>query len=186
MKKKTNHVGDLIDALALLDRKATKKKMTNVGDLIDALAPLDREAIICVRNGKDTPRNIELVVPTMWFKGSRNEYIPNRMVSRDPTHAYNVVQLEFGDNTCQTMRHYYKETLIDPSARKLIDWREMFKSYARSSGPQAVKKQSALAQYLPLIMIVLILAVGAYAYSSMQTLGQQMAIMQNTINAITK
>ncbi|KKK46710.1 hypothetical protein LCGC14_3162510 [marine sediment metagenome] len=80
----------------------------------------------------------------------------------------------------------YDETLIDPAARKLIDKREMFKSYARSFGSPAVKKQGALAQYLPLIMIVLILAVGAYAYSSMQTLGQQMAIMQNTINAITK
>ena len=80
----------------------------------------------------------------------------------------------------------YEETLIDPAARKLIDKREMFKSYARSFGSPVVKKQGALAQYLPIIMVVLILAVGAYAYSSLQTLGQQMAIMQNTINAITK
>ncbi len=115
-------------------------------------------------------------ITSFWLNKGIHYFFPTRV---------NYLKYTWSDRFPQNPDNY-KETLIDPSARKLIDWREMFKSYARSSGPQPVKKQSALAQYLLLIMIVLILAVGAYAYSSTQTLGQQMSIMQNTINAITK
>lgn len=75
----------------------------------------------------------------------------------------------------------------NPATRKAINISEIVKSYFNTANPSpSTKKQSMLLQYLPWIAILLVAVIGFYLYNNMQGISEQMAIMQNQFNAITK
>ena len=79
-----------------------------------------------------------------------------------------------------------KPVIISPEVRNAMNKEEWVKSYAKGFTPPTAKKQTLFQQYLPMISVLLVVVVGLYLYNNMQALANQIAIMQNSINAITR
>ncbi len=77
-------------------------------------------------------------------------------------------------------------TIISPEVREKMDKEEWVKSYAKGFAPPSNKKGTAMQQYLPYVTILLIVVVAVYVYTNMQAIGQHLAIIDNTLRAITK
>ena len=79
-----------------------------------------------------------------------------------------------------------KPSIISPEVRASMNKEEWVKSYAKGFTPPTAKKQTMFQQYLPIASVLLVVLVGFYLYNNMQLLSNQIAIMQNSINAITR
>ena len=79
-----------------------------------------------------------------------------------------------------------KPVIISPDVRASMNKEEWVKSYAKGFTPPGSKKDSILKEYAPWIAILLVVLVGFYLYNNMAALANQMAIIQNNLNAITK
>jgi len=78
-------------------------------------------------------------------------------------------------------------TAETPATRKALNKEEWVESYYKGAKPSSAnKKQALFAQYLPWVAIVLVVIVAFYLYTNIQGLANQMSIMQNTLNVITK
>ena len=73
-----------------------------------------------------------------------------------------------------------------PEVRNAINKSELVTSYFKTSTPNSTKKQGKLTEYLPWIAIMAVVLVGFYLYNNMQILNNQLAYLQNAINAINK
>ena len=79
-----------------------------------------------------------------------------------------------------------KPAIVSPEVRNTMNKEEWVKSYAKSFTPPTTKKETMFQQYLPWVGIILAIVVGVYLYNNIQSISNQMAIMQNTLNSITK
>jgi hypothetical protein len=78
-------------------------------------------------------------------------------------------------------------TAETPATRKALNKEEWVESYYKGAKPSTPSKKSAVfVQYLPWVAIVLVVIVAFYLYNNMQGLANQMSIMQNTLNTITR
>jgi len=111
-----------------------------------------------------------------WDKGFIHQLFPQNVVALDFTHES---RFPLDPNTL-------KPVIISPEVRGAMNKEEWVKSYAKGFAPPSGKKQSMIQQYLPLITVGFVVLLGFYLYSNQQALSQQIAIMQNTLNAITK
>ena len=74
-----------------------------------------------------------------------------------------------------------------PATRKALNKEEWVESYYKGAKPSAPgKKQSLITQYLPWISILLVVMIGFYLYNNMQVMVNDMNIMKNMLNTITK
>lgn len=81
----------------------------------------------------------------------------------------------------------YGLTVISPRVRKSIDKAEMVKSYFQTSTPTTTtRKEGFIQRWMPLIAVGVIVIMGYYFYTNMQSLSAGLAALQNQINAITK
>lgn len=79
-----------------------------------------------------------------------------------------------------------KPVIISPEVRAAMNKEEWVKSYAKGFQPPNSKKQSMLQGYLPWVAIILVVLVGFWLYNNMSGLSQQVAILQNSFNALAK
>lgn len=117
------------------------------------------------------------IVFEWWDKGLVHMLFPQWVASLDFTHTS---RYPHDPNTL-------KPVIISPEVRAVMDKEEWTKSYARSSVPKTGKaQQSILQQYLPFIAIGLVVVIGFYLYQNMKGLEQHMAVIENTLKAITR
>jgi hypothetical protein len=76
--------------------------------------------------------------------------------------------------------------IISPEVRNALNKEEWVKSYARGFTPPSGKKQSMLKEYLPYIAVLLVVVVAFWTYNNLTGIANQMAILQNNLNAIAK
>ena len=74
----------------------------------------------------------------------------------------------------------------NPEVRNSLNIAELIKSYFSTANPQKEKKPDFISKYLPWIAVIGVVAVGFWMYTNMQSLGNHLAAMQNTLNALTK
>lgn len=79
-----------------------------------------------------------------------------------------------------------KPMVISAEVRKAMNKEEWAVSWAKHSTPNAGKKQSMLREYLPWVAILLVVLVGFWMYNNLAAISNQMAIIQNNLNAIAK
>jgi hypothetical protein len=80
----------------------------------------------------------------------------------------------------------YANVWETPEVRKMINKEEWVKSYAKGFSPQAAKKPSFMQQWMPFISILAVVLIGFYLYTNQQELAQHIAIIENSLNAITR
>lgn len=117
------------------------------------------------------------IVFEWWDKGLIHMMFPQWVASLDFTWAN---QFPHDPKTL-------KPVVISPEVRHAMNKEEWAKSYFKSSQPKAAKQSMGmLQQYLPWIAIMAVVLVGFYLYSNMQSLNQHIAVIENTLRAITK
>lgn len=79
----------------------------------------------------------------------------------------------------------YKRTWDTPELRNMLNLEEQLKSFFKNFVPPNTKKVSGLTQYLPIIAIFLVIAVGLIMFSQLEGMKQVINMMQNQINTIT-
>lgn len=80
----------------------------------------------------------------------------------------------------------YGRTIMNAQVRKTIDKSELVSSYFKTSTPSSNKKESVLSRWFPLIAIGVIVIMGFYFYSNMQSLSAGLTHIQNQINTLVK
>ena len=75
-------------------------------------------------------------------------------------------------------------TVLNPKVRKIIDKAATLESYMRTSSGVASKKQGLLQQYLPMILVVVMIIGGYFLYSQINSVKTVINIMQNQINTM--
>ena len=155
-----------------------------------------RNKILCLYTGKDKTDEekwISVDKGFVIFRGRKFDIISRRITSFWLTRGINWL---FPTKVnCLKYSWYsrfphnpdnYEDVWETPETRAAIDTSELVKSYFRTSTPTSVKPSSMVSQYLPWVSIVLVVLVGFWLYSNMQTLGMELANIKNTLNAITR
>ena len=76
-------------------------------------------------------------------------------------------------------------TMDDPAIRDAFNKQEWVESYFKGAKPStSTKKQDMLSKYLPWIAVAAVVLVGFWLYQNMAHLSQNMAALQNQLNAI--
>ncbi len=77
-------------------------------------------------------------------------------------------------------------TAETPSIRRALNKQEWVESYYKGAKPSSATKQSGIVQFLPWISIGLVVLVGFFLYTNIQGIGQQLSILENNLNALTR
>ncbi len=117
------------------------------------------------------------IVFEWWDKGIIGMLFPQWVASLDYTDG---IRWPHDPNTL-------KPVIISAEVRAVMDKEEWAKSYFKSSVPKTARQnQNMLQQYLPYVAIVLVVLLGFYFYQNMKGIEQHMAIIENSLRAITK
>ena len=128
------------------------------------------------------------------FRGLKFDILPDRITSFwlttgihwfFPTRV-NYAKFSWYSRWPHNPNNYNLTIMGNPAVRNAIDKSELVESYFKTSTPTVTKKQGMIAQYLPLVTIVLIVCIAFYCYSNFEAISVQFAAMQNSINAVTK
>ncbi|KKK62783.1 hypothetical protein LCGC14_3000860, partial [marine sediment metagenome] len=112
-----------------------------------------------------------------WDKGLIHQMFPQWVASLDYSHysrwPHDPNKMEI---TAET-----------PETRKALNKQEWVQSYYEGAKPSAASsKQTMIAQYAPFAAIILVVLVGFFLYTNMQSIQQHLSVLENTLNAITR
>ncbi len=155
-----------------------------------------RNKILCLFTGKDKTDEekwVDIDKGYVIFRGRKFDVISRRITSFWLTRG--IHRLFPTKVNCLKYSWYsrfphdpddYTHVWETPETRAAIDTGEIVKSYFRTSTAPTSVSQNMLQQYLPWVAIVLVVLVGFWLYTEMQGFGQELSMIQNRLNAITR
>lgn len=129
-----------------------------------------------VFNGKRYDIISNCVKSLLWDQGLVGMMFPQRVPAMDFTYASRwPIDPTTG-----------KPAIISGEVRNAMNKEEWVKSYAKGFTPPSQKKQTLVQQFLPWVTIGLVLMMGAYFYTNIQTLGFSLAEIANKLNSMAR